>query len=137
MVLVTMRPSVSIPTTDQIIIEIPTVGLDGETLFPPDLGMGYKLYDNLVFDMYESSITMDCKVYPGNVADQQPTKIVCSGFSSTISTSTTIKFGFWIINPTVTKVWPFPSNFMHMISPQLESLSGPLLRVASECCLSQ
>ena len=91
MVLVTMKPSVSISTTQQIVIEVPTVGLDGSILFPPDLGMGYNPYDNLVFDMFESSITMECKVYPGNVADQQPTKIVCSTFSSTISTSTTIK----------------------------------------------
>ena len=108
MVLVTMKPSVSISTTQQIVIEVPTVGLDGSILFPPDLGMGYNPYDNLVFDMFESSITMECKVYPGNVADQQPTKIVCSTFSSTISTSTTIKFGFWIVNPATTKGLAIP-----------------------------
>jgi hypothetical protein len=76
------------------------VAIDGTALFPADLGMGYKAYDKLVFDLFESGISsMDCRVYPGNVADKQPTKIVCSGFSGTISTSTTVKFGFWVVNP--------------------------------------
>jgi len=70
--------------------------------------MGYKPYDNLIFDLYESSITMECRVYPGDVSDKQPTKIVCSKFSSTISTSTTIKFGFWMFNPQVTKGMAIP-----------------------------
>ena len=65
--------------------------------------MGYKPYDNLVFDLFESSITsMKCRVYPGNVADLQPTKIICSSFSGTVTTAMTIKFGFWVVNPSTT-----------------------------------
>ena len=70
--------------------------------------MGYKPYDALIFDMYESSITMECRVYPGSASDKQPTKIVCSKFSSTVSTSTTIKFGFWMVNPQVSKGMAIP-----------------------------
>jgi hypothetical protein len=62
--------------------------------------MGYKDYDNLVFDMFESSIaSMSCKVYTGDASNNQPVKIICSSFSSSLSTSTVIKFGFWVVNP--------------------------------------
>ena len=77
-------------------------------MYPADLGMGYKPYDSLIFDMFESSVTMTCKVYPGNIQDKQPTKIVCADFSSTISSSTTIKFGFWMKNPSVSKGLAIP-----------------------------
>ena len=71
--------------------------------------MGYKPYDSLVFDLYESDISsMDCKVFPGNQVDIQPTKIVCSSFSSSIATSNTIKFGFWVVNPSSTKGMGIP-----------------------------
>lgn len=42
---------------------------------------------------------MSCNVYPGDSANYQPTKIVCSSFSSTLTSSSTIKFGFWVANP--------------------------------------
>jgi hypothetical protein len=45
---------------------------------------------------------MDCRVYPGSVNDVQPTKIICSSFSATITTSMTIKIGFWVVNPQTT-----------------------------------
>ena len=107
--LVKLKPSSSISTSQQIVIEIPTVGLDGETMYAPDLGMGYKPYDQLIFDLYESSISsMDCRVYPGDVSDQQPTKIVCSKFSATIATSSTVKFGFWMVNPQTAKGLAIP-----------------------------
>ena len=78
-------------------------------MYSPDLGMGYKPYDLLIFDLYESSISsMDCRVYPGDASDQQPTKIVCSKFSSTIGTSSTINFGFWMVNPLTTSGLAIP-----------------------------
>jgi hypothetical protein len=62
--------------------------------------MGYDDYDDLVFDLYETSITsMSCKVYTGDKTNHQPVKIVCSSFSSTPGTSSTIKMGFWVKNP--------------------------------------
>jgi len=45
---------------------------------------------------------MNCNVYPGDSTNNQPTKIVCSSFSSTLTTSSTIKFGFWVVNPPTT-----------------------------------
>lgn len=101
MILVEFIPPQNIGTTnEQVVIEIPTSSVEGTALFPEDLGMGYKDYDNLVFDLYESSITsMKCKVYTGDKLNNQPVKIVCSSFSSTPGTSTTIKMGFWVKNP--------------------------------------
>lgn len=102
-IIVQFTPSSSIATGQQLIIEIPTISLDGQTQFPFDLGKGYNNYDKLVFDLFESGITsMTCKVYTGNPSNYQPVKIVCSSFSSTITTSTVVKFGFWVVNPSTT-----------------------------------
>ena len=61
--------------------------------------MGYSAYDSLIFDIYESTISsMTCNVYPGDPAVSQPTKIVCSNFGA-LTSSSTIKFGFWVVNP--------------------------------------
>lgn len=51
-IMVIFTPSTTIATNQQLIVEIPTVALDGSTLFPIDLGMGYSNYDNLVFDIF-------------------------------------------------------------------------------------
>lgn len=42
---------------------------------------------------------MNCKVYTGDKLNDQPVKIVCSSFSSTPGTSSTVKMGFWVKNP--------------------------------------
>lgn len=42
---------------------------------------------------------MTCKVYTGDNQNNQPAKIVCSSFSAALSTTTTIKMGFWVKNP--------------------------------------
>ena len=65
-IMVIFTPPSTINADQQLIIEIPTVSVDNEPLFPVDLGMGYKNYDNLIFDLFESSISsMTCKVYTG------------------------------------------------------------------------
>lgn len=64
--------------------------------------MGYKAGDSLVFDLFESQIaSMTCNVYPGTASAsyKQPTKIVCSNFATTLATTTLLKFGFWVVNP--------------------------------------
>lgn len=73
-------------------------------MFAPDLGMGYRNYDNLVFDLFQNSLTsLTCKVYIGNPTNNKPVKIICGNFlPSTITTTTTIQFGFWVQNPAVT-----------------------------------
>ena len=45
MILVELRPSNTIETNEQLIIEIPTIALDGTELFPENLGLGYQDYD--------------------------------------------------------------------------------------------
>jgi len=73
--------------------------------------VGYKNYDNLVFDIFESGISsMDCKVYIGDTQTStgNPTKIVCSNFNTNITPSITVKFGFWVKNPVVTKSVAIP-----------------------------
>ena len=61
--------------------------------------------------MYESGISsMDCRVYVGDTYSLtgNPTKIVCSNFNTAITTAMTVKFGFWVKNPTVTKSVAIP-----------------------------
>ena len=100
MILVEFTPANTISTTEQFIIEIPTVSVDGTTLFQNDLGVGYQDYDDLVFDLYESQISsMSCKVYRGDSTNHQPVKIVCSSFNTAITSSMLVKMGFWVRNP--------------------------------------
>ena len=62
--------------------------------------MGYEDYDDLEFDLYESSISsMDCKVYTGDFSTRQPVKIVCSNFNTAITNTMAVKMGFWTKNP--------------------------------------
>jgi hypothetical protein len=62
--------------------------------------MGYKNYDSLVFDIFESDITsMTCKVYTGELTVGSPVKIVCSNFNTAITTAMSVQFGFWVVNP--------------------------------------
>jgi hypothetical protein len=109
LIMVELTPSTTINSNQQVIIEIPTVAIDGTSLFDEDLGMGYIDYSDLVFDIYDGTITsMTCKVYPGQRIANLPVKIICSSFSGNIGTSSTLKFGFWITNPTVTRSLAVP-----------------------------
>lgn len=99
-IIVAVTPSTTIATNQQLIIEIPIVSLDGQSQFSSDLGMGYKNYDDLVFDIFESDISsMTCKVYTGESTLGSPVKIICSNFNTAITTSNTLRFGFWVFNP--------------------------------------
>lgn len=66
--------------------------------------MGYRNYDDLVFDIYDSSISsMKCKFYIGDKSNNQPVRILCNQFSlSPLTNSHYIRFGFWVKNPLVT-----------------------------------
>ncbi len=63
---------------------------------------------------------MNCNVYPGDSTNNQPTKIVCSSFSSTLTTLSTIKFGFWVVNP--------PSSIGMSIPVQVYAYDQPLTK---------
>lgn len=99
-IIVIFKPSINIAVDQQFVIEIPTASLDGQALFYGDLGMGYNNYDSLVFDLFESDITsMTCKVYTADAFIGSPVKIICSNFNTIITTTKTVKFGFWVVNP--------------------------------------
>ena len=53
---------------------------------------------------------MTCKVFTGDTytLTGNPIRIVCSNFNTAITTSTTVKFGFWAKNPIVTKSFSIP-----------------------------
>jgi hypothetical protein len=71
--------------------------------------MGYRNYDDLIFDFFESSISsMICKVYTGDVYTSRPFKIICSIFNAPILAGTTVKMGFWVVNPSTTKGLAIP-----------------------------
>ena len=101
MILLELTPSLTVPVNNQLVIEFPTVALDGTLLFGADLGMGYTDYSDLLFDLYESTnlASMQCKVYTGDSANDRPVKIVCSNFNTALTTSTVLKMGFWVRNP--------------------------------------
>ena len=64
-----------------------------------------------MFDIFESGITsMICKVFTGDThtLTGNSVKIICSNFDIEITTSTTVKFGFWVKNPIVTKSFSIP-----------------------------
>ena len=71
--------------------------------------MGYNDYDDLMFDLYESSINSAiCKVYKGDKTNKKPVKIICSNFDADILTTSTVKLGFWVKNPATTKSLAIP-----------------------------
>lgn len=71
--------------------------------------MGYNDYDDLKFDLYESTISsMDCKVYTGDASNHQPVKIVCSNFNTAITNSKIVRMGFWTRNPSTTDALAIP-----------------------------
>ena len=105
-------PGETLYSYHQLLLEIPTVALDGTTLFPADLGMGYEDYDELVFDLFESSVSsMSCKVYTGDAALKQPVRIACSNFNADVGTGNIVRFGFWTRNPTTTVSLAIPMMF--------------------------
>ncbi len=74
------------------------------------MGMGYKNYDDLIFDIYDSSITsMKCKFFIGDRNNQQPIRIICNQFNvNNITTSNVVRFGFWVKNPNTTMALAIP-----------------------------
>ena len=51
---------------------------------------------------------MSCKVYTGDASNNQSVKIVCSNFNTAITSSMTVKFGFWVVNPSSTTGMAIP-----------------------------
>lgn len=111
LIMVEVAPTVNVATNQQLIIEIPTASIDGTAYFADDLGMGYTDYSDLVFDIYDSTSgisSMTCKVYTGQGTQGIPVKIVCSNFNTALISSKTLKFGFWVTNPSVARSLAIP-----------------------------
>ncbi len=71
--------------------------------------MGYDDYSDLVYDIYDGTITsMSCKVYTGQRSKNIPAKVICSNFNSAITNAKILKFGFWVTNPQVTRSLAIP-----------------------------
>lgn len=100
--LFSVTPSTAI--AKQLVIEVPVVSLDNNTLFAPDLGLGLSNYEDIPFDVYDSGTKnnnfMKCRFMQGDVTLHQNARIVCSDFASSLLPSDTLRFAIRIKNPT-------------------------------------
>lgn len=97
-----LTPTTTILTTQQIVIEVPTVSASGATLFANDLGTGVTDGQDIPYDNLGSSFSqtfMKCRLFYGDQANSKPGKIVCGQFSSTITSSQILFFAFTLGNP--------------------------------------
>lgn len=98
LIYVRLIPSTQIDTNDLLVFELPTISTDSINLFDDDGGL-YIDYQNLNFDVVYGITSMTCKFYKGFRTLSNPCKIICSSFSSVITTSTELRFLFEIKNP--------------------------------------
>ena len=97
-----LTPTTTILTTQQLIIEVPTISASGLTLFANDLGTGVTDGANIPYDNLGTSFSqtfMQCRLFYGDQANYKPGKIVCGQFTSTISSSQVLFFAFTLGNP--------------------------------------
>lgn len=105
-----VRPTTTIQTTQQLVIEIPTKGIDGNILYANNLGMTYAngtSYgdgDSIPFDMLNSlsQSFMVCRMFHGDQTNGKPARIVCGSFQSAITSSTKLFFAITVVNPGTT-----------------------------------
>ncbi|EAR88802.2 hypothetical protein TTHERM_00262980 (macronuclear) [Tetrahymena thermophila SB210] len=101
LIYISFTPAVQIATTDQLIIEFNTQSLDSINLFGSDLGLGMLSYTQLNADFLlgTNAGTCSCRLYNGYQPSGVAVKVVCTQFSSVISTSAQAKIFFQIVNP--------------------------------------
>ena len=97
-----ITPTVTIETTQQIIIEVPTKSSAGATLFADDLGTGNS--DGAVFtiDIMAAPFAqefMSCRLFHGDRAYYKPARIVCGGLTGTVTSGQTLWFAMVVFNP--------------------------------------
>lgn len=101
---VKLTPTTTIGQYDQIVIEIPTKSAAGVALFANDLGTGTPDGGNIITDVIGGTFTtsfMSCRLFWGDQANSKPAKIVCGGFTGTITSAQLLYFAFKVVNPTV------------------------------------
>lgn len=99
---VKVSPTTTIQTTQQLVIEVPTRGADGRTLFANDLGTGLADGADVPHDILTTPFTngfMICRLLYGDQSRDRPGRIVCGNFQSTISSGQTLFFAFTLGNP--------------------------------------
>lgn len=108
MVWVKFAPTTTIAITDSLIIEIPTKSTAGMTLFADDLGLSIADGASLPIDVIsltgltDATKFMTCKLFHGDQGNGKSVRIVCGGFTTTITSAKVLHFGFKVMNPTVT-----------------------------------
>lgn len=103
-----LTPTTTIYMTQQIVIQIPTVSSNGNPLFANGLGATYSngtaIPDGAIIpiDILAGSFAqgfMSCNLFYGDSTNNKPAKIVCGGFTSTITSSQLLFFAFKVKNP--------------------------------------
>jgi hypothetical protein len=97
-----ITPTTTIQSTQQLVIEVPTVSANGATLFANDLGTGVSDGQSIPYDNLGTSFSqtfMTCRLFYGDQANNKPGKIVCGQFTSTITSSQVLFFAFTVGNP--------------------------------------
>lgn len=101
---VKLTPTTTIGQYDQIVVEIPTRGSDGTTYYANDLGTGIADGGDIKTDVISGAFSntfMNCRLFLGDQSNYKSAKIICGGFTSTITSSQLLHFAFKIVNPSV------------------------------------
>ncbi len=80
-------------------------------LFANDLGTVTADGGDIITDIIGGSFTtsfMKCRLFYGDQTYHKPAKIVCGGFTSTITNAQLLYFAFKVINPTVSSQISIP-----------------------------
>jgi hypothetical protein len=97
-----ITPTTTILTTQQLVIEVPTVSANGNLLFANDLGTGVDDGASIPYDTMNSVFSqtfMTCRLFHGDRANSKPGRIVCGQFTSTITSSQILWFAISLGNP--------------------------------------
>ena len=97
-----ITPTVTIQTTQQIVIEIPTKSSAGATLFANDLGLGLTDGATIPIDILQAPFTtgfMSCRLFLGDGSNYRPVRIVCGGLTGTVTSSQVLWFAIVVVNP--------------------------------------
>lgn len=106
-----LTPTTTIGMNDQIVVEIPTKGSNGWTLFANDLGTGLADGADIPFDVITGDFSnsfMNCRLFKGDQTNGKSVRVVCGGFTSSITSSQLLHFAFKVVNPTVSPQMSIP-----------------------------
>jgi hypothetical protein len=97
-----LTPTTTIQTTQQLVIEVPTVSASGSPLFDYNLGLSGSDGQSIPYDVMNTQFTesfMTCRLFWGDQTNSRPAKIVCGNFQSAITSGQILWFAIAIKNP--------------------------------------